>query len=109
MKSNSQSRRIVRKHKKVKRSRKSVKRSSKRKPSRKSVKKLAKRKRSKKSLRGGGCQTSNEYLFVKGIKLPESEFSTGLEIDDQFARLNQNTEPSNNVVVNHPHLINKYN
>lgn len=76
---------------------------------RKTNKRKTSKKRHSKKQKGAGCQSSNQYLFVQGTEIPESQYAPALKIDDQFAKLNQDITQYPEIVVEHPHLLNKFN
>ncbi len=61
------------------------------------------KKRKNKQVGGGNCQSlNNEHLLVNGIEIPESNHAPSLTINDNFAKLIQETPL--NEEVNHPHV-----
>ena len=87
----------------------SIKSNKSKKSTKKSKKSKSKKIKMRVSHRGGGAsQCGNEYLFVKGIDLPSSEYTSDLKINDQFAKLGDGGSSCASDNVDHPHLSNKF-
>lgn len=87
-----------------------VKRKSKGTTKKTKAKTKSKGKTTKTKQKGAGCSSnSNQYLLVQGSDIPASEYAPAFKIEDQFAKLHHEATQNNEIIVDHPHLVNKFN